>query len=195
MTSTNSNNIVTSSRGIYGSRNSNVKSSLSPSKYSSTSPYRLTNNNNSYLSSVSPSARARNVSFGKQDTNDQLPRSPRTTTTAAANYTSLPSDRSTRSNDTVRLLMPVISTTLTTTKTTTTNIVNENDVRVNEVLVSGGAKTARATVVSPSTSIVDESKMLLREYEQLRTDSVSEIQRAHDSLNASLKWLENQKLK
>jgi len=172
MTSTNSNNIVTSSRGIYGSRNSNVKSSLSPSKYSSTSPYRLTNNNNSYLSSVSPSARARNVSFGKQDT-----RSPRI------------------SNDTVRLLMPVISTTLTTTKTTTTNIVNENDVRVNEVLVSGGAKTAKATVVSPSTSIVDESKMLLREYEQLRTDSVSEIQRAHDSLNASLKWLENQKLK
>ncbi len=33
-------------------------------------------------------------------------------------------------------------------------------------------------------SIIDESRSLLREYEQLRNDSVSEIQRAHDSLNA-----------
>ena len=33
-------------------------------------------------------------------------------------------------------------------------------------------------------SIIDESRLLLREYEQLRSDSVSEIQRAHDSLNA-----------
>jgi hypothetical protein len=48
---------------------------------------------------------------------------------------------------------------------------------------------------SSSNSIIDESKSLLREYEQLRSDSVSEIQRAHDSLNASLVWLENQKLK
>ncbi|CAF0713814.1 unnamed protein product, partial [Brachionus calyciflorus] len=47
---------------------------------------------------------------------------------------------------------------------------------------------------SNSSSIIDESRLLLKEYEQLRNDSVSEIQRAHDSLNASLLWLENQKL-
>ena len=48
---------------------------------------------------------------------------------------------------------------------------------------------------SNSSSIIDESRLLLREYEQLRNDSVSEIQRAQDSLNASLLWLENQKQK
>ncbi|RNA08569.1 hypothetical protein BpHYR1_011029, partial [Brachionus plicatilis] len=46
---------------------------------------------------------------------------------------------------------------------------------------------------SNSSSIIDESRLLLKEYEQLRNDSVSEIQRAQDSLNASLLWLENQK--
>lgn len=176
-TNTNNNNNITSSRG-YSSRNLNK--TLSPSKYTSTSPYRSTSNN--YLSSLSPSPRVRNVSFSKQDTYDQPIRSPRSTT--APNY-QLNSDRSTRSNDTTRLLMPVISTTLTTT-TTTTNVISENDRIMSE---------SKAKLASPTTSIVDESKSLLKEYEQLRTDSVSEIQRAHDSLNASLKWLENQKLK
>lgn len=37
---------------------------------------------------------------------------------------------------------------------------------------------------SNSSSIIDESRLLLKEYEQLRNDSVSEIQRAHDSLHA-----------
>ncbi len=86
-----------------------------------------------------------------------------------------------------RLLMPVISTLTTTTTTTTTNVASKDDLLL-EV-------SSSSNVNSPTTSIVDESKLLLREYEQLRSDSVSEIQRAHDSLNASLKWLENQKKK
>ena len=45
-------------------------------------------------------------------------------------------------------------------------------------------KTSNVSINSTSNSIIDESKSLLREYEQLRSDSVSEIQRAHDSLNA-----------
>lgn len=40
------------------------------------------------------------------------------------------------------------------------------------------------TAATTGSSIIDESRMLLKEYEQLRNDSVSEIQRAHDSLNA-----------
>ncbi len=83
--------------------------------------------------------------------------------------------------------MPVISTLTTTTTTTVSNVASKEDL-VLEV-------SSSSNVNSPTTSIVDESKLLLREYEQLRSDSVSEIQRAHDSLNASLKWLENQKMK
>ena len=45
-------------------------------------------------------------------------------------------------------------------------------------------KTSNVSINSSTNSIIDESKSLLREYEQLRSDSVSEIQRAHDSLNA-----------
>ena len=65
-----------------------------------------------------------------------------------------------------RLLMPVVTsnTVTTTTTTTTTNAAYNNQ--------------------NSPNSIVDESRLLLREYEQLRSDSVSEIQRAHDSLNA-----------
>ena len=79
-----------------------------------------------------------------------------------------------------RLLMPVISTLTTTTTTTVANVANDDvlllevsNLSVNSPPASGGG-----------SSIVDESKLLLREYEQLRSDSVSEIQRAHDSLNA-----------
>jgi len=45
-------------------------------------------------------------------------------------------------------------------------------------------KVSNVSINSSTNSIIDESKSLLREYEQLRSDSVSEIQRAHDSLNA-----------
>jgi hypothetical protein len=45
-------------------------------------------------------------------------------------------------------------------------------------------KASNVSISSSTNSIIDESKSLLREYEQLRSDSVSEIQRAHDSLNA-----------
>jgi trimeric autotransporter adhesin len=105
-----------------------------------------------------------------------------------------------RSHDT-RLLIPVISTNTITTTTTMTNLTTtinssstglttnvKSNTKLNEINSGGGGGGC-------STSIVDESRLLLKEYEQLRNDSVSEIQRAHDSLNASLVWLENQKLK
>jgi len=93
-----------------------------------------------------------------------------------------------RSTDT-RLLIPVISTNTITTTTTLTNTttinttgltnvksISANNTKLNESNMSNGGGC--------STSIVDESRLLLKEYEQLRNDSVSEIQRAHDSLNA-----------
>lgn len=90
------------------------------------------------------------------------------------NYT-IYNERSNRPYYDNRLLMPVISTMTTTTTTlSTSNVTSNEEIIVNEI----------SNVNSPTTSIVDESKLLLREYEQLRSDSVSEIQRAHDSLNA-----------
>ena len=71
---------------------------------------------------------------------------------------------------------------------------NSSDTRL-LIPVQEKQRSAGLNSCSSSNSIIDESKSLLREYEQLRSDSVSEIQRAHDSLNASLVWLENQKLK
>jgi hypothetical protein len=72
-----------------------------------------------------------------------------------------------------------------------THIKNQADTRL---IIPVQHKHSNSFINNSSNSIVDESKSLLREYEQLRSDSVSEIQRAHDSLNASLIWLENQKL-
>lgn len=68
-------------------------------------------------------------------------------------------------SDTRTLLIPVNNMSSPVFKTSNTNI----------NLMSGG---------STNRSIIDESRMLLKEYEQLRSDSVSEIQRAQDSLNA-----------
>lgn len=70
--------------------------------------------------------------------------------------------RRNRSTDT-RLLIPVIS------------IGNDS---------SEKQKSTPPLIPSSGSSIIDESRLLLKEYEQLRNDSVSEIQRAHDSLNA-----------
>ena len=70
--------------------------------------------------------------------------------------------RRNRSTDT-RLLIPVIS---------IGNNTNEKQ------------KSTPPLIPSSGSSIIDESRLLLKEYEQLRNDSVSEIQRAHDSLNA-----------
>ena len=112
--------------------------------------------------------RSRNVSFTSTP-NERNERNDRSYSNSS-NYTS-DRDRS-RPIDT-RLLVPVISTMTTTTTTTTANVAND-EVHIKEM----------SNVNSPTPSIVDESKLLLREYEQLRSDSVSEIQRAHDSLNA-----------
>lgn len=70
--------------------------------------------------------------------------------------------RRNRSTDT-RLLIPVIS-------------IGNNS--------SEKQKSTPPLIPSSGSSIIDESRLLLKEYEQLRNDSVSEIQRAHDSLNA-----------
>ena len=87
-----------------------------------------------------------------------------------------------------RLLMPVISTnTITTTTTTTLTNIASSNLTINESSSARSRMASPASTVTVPTgapSIVDESRLLLREYEQLRSDSVSEIQRAHDSLNA-----------
>jgi hypothetical protein len=83
---------------------------------------------------------------------------------------SLYSENIIKSSDS-RLLMPAIN--LESNNNTTINNNNNN--------ASYSNKTSNNN--SPR-SIIDESRSLLREYEQLRNDSVSEIQRAHDSLNA-----------
>ena len=87
----------------------------------------------------------------------------------------------TRSTDT-RLLIPVISTNTITTTTTMTNTTLINTTGLTNVKSIN--KINESVSTGCSNSIVDESRLLLREYEQLRNDSVSEIQRAHDSLNA-----------
>jgi len=46
-----------------------------------------------------------------------------------------------------------------------------------------------------NTSMINESQQLLQEYQQLRSNSINEIQRAQDSLKTSMQWLEKQKMK
>jgi len=45
-----------------------------------------------------------------------------------------------------------------------------------------------------NTSMINESQQLLQEYQQLRSNSINEIQRAQDSLKTSMQWLEKQKM-